>query len=42
MLQEAGETEEGQAEPPEAELDGLRGPHAGDQLERETMRMLDQ
>lgn len=42
MLQKAGEAEEGQAELLEAELDGLRGPHTGDQLQRETMRMLDQ
>lgn len=42
MLQQAGEAKEGQAELLEAELDRLRGPHTGDQLERETTVTLDQ
>lgn len=42
MLQKAGEAKEGQAELLEAELDGLWGPHTGDQLERETRGTLDQ
>lgn len=42
MLQKAGEAKEWQAELLEAKLDRLRGPHAGDQLERETTATLDQ
>ena len=42
MLQEAGETKEGQAELLEVELDRLRGPHTGAQLDRETTVTLDQ
>lgn len=34
VLQQAGEAEEGQAGLLQAELDGLRGPHTGDQLRR--------
>lgn len=34
VLQQAGEAEEGQAGLLQAELDGLRGPHTGDQLPR--------
>lgn len=42
MLQQAGEAKEGQAELLQAELDRLWGPHAGDQLERETTVTPDQ
>lgn len=42
MLQKAGEAQEGQAELLQAELDRLRGPHTGAQLERETAVTPDQ